>query len=115
MVASANEESERLLATLNKLLDLSRAESGTPQLCRLPVDLGATVRRAAGLAAAAAAERGSCLEITPSPPDLPEVSADKALLDEVLNILARALRKGDRRSPRLRLAPGHPGNRGRHP
>jgi signal transduction histidine kinase len=87
MVASANEESERLLATLNKLLDLSRAESGTPQLCRLPVDLGATVRRAAGLAAAAAAERGVSLEIAPSPPDLPEVSADNAMLDEVLKIL----------------------------
>jgi two-component system, NtrC family, sensor histidine kinase KinB len=87
MVASANEDSERLLATLNKLLDLSRAESGAPQLTRLPVDLGESARRAAGHAAAAAAGRGIRIEIAPAPPDLPEVLADPTLLDEVINIL----------------------------
>lgn len=87
MVASANEESERLLTTLNKLLDLSRAESGATRLCRLPVDLGASVDRAAALGAVAAAERDLRLAVGTSPPDLPEVSADSALLDETLNIL----------------------------
>lgn len=87
MVASANEESERLLATLNKLLDLSRAESGAPQLSRLPVDIGACIDRAAGLGSVTAAKRGIRLAVGNSPPDLPEVSADIALLGETLNIL----------------------------
>lgn len=87
MVASANEESERLLATLNKLLDLSRAESGALQLSRLPVDLGAAVRRAAESGTQTAAKRGIRIEIGPIPPGLPEVPADNALLEEALNAL----------------------------
>ena len=87
MVASANEESERLLATLNKLLDLSRAESGALQLSLLPVDLGATIRLAAEIGTPAAAERGIRIAIGPTPPDLPDVPADSALLVEALNIL----------------------------
>jgi NtrC-family two-component system sensor histidine kinase KinB len=87
MVASANEDSERLLATLNKLLDLSRAESGAPQLCRLPVDLGASARRAAGRGASTAADRGIRIAVGPTGAELPAVLADTARLDEVLNIL----------------------------
>jgi signal transduction histidine kinase len=111
MVASANEDSERLLATLNQLLDLSRAESGAPQICPLPVDLGERTRRAAGHAAAAAAGRGIRIEIAPAPPDLPEVLADTALLDEVLDILvANAIQHGpDDGIVTLQLAPADAG------
>ena len=111
MVASANEDSERLLATLNKLLDLSRAESGAPQLCPLPVDLGASARRAAGNAAAAAATRGIRIAVDCPAPDLSPVLADTALLDEVLNILvANAVRHSpDDGIVTLRLAPAESG------
>jgi signal transduction histidine kinase len=87
MVASANEESERLLTTLNKLLDLSRAESGAPHLCRLPLNLFEAVHRAARVAGDAAAQGSIHLNIESFPPELPDISADLALLDEVLDIL----------------------------
>ncbi len=87
MVASANEDCERLLATLNTLLDLSRAESGTTYLSRIPMELQAGVSRAAKLYAGAATAKNAVIRIDQSADRLPEILADPLRLDEVLNNL----------------------------
>lgn len=86
MVSSANADCERLLGTLNTLLDLSRAESGTTHLERVPVDLRAAMVRVQEAFATRAAEREVTIEVSGTE-GLPEVSADPLRLDEVLNNL----------------------------
>jgi NtrC-family two-component system sensor histidine kinase KinB len=87
MVTSANEDCERLLATLNTLLDLSRAESGATNLAREPISLSASLDRATQQFEAAAARKGVTLQVDHGTEDLPEVFADPLRLDEVLNNL----------------------------
>jgi signal transduction histidine kinase len=86
MVSSANDDCERLLATLNTLLDLSRAESGTTHLDRVPVDLPVALQRSERLFAPKADERKISIQVE-TEGDLPDVSADPLRLDEVLNNL----------------------------
>jgi two-component system, NtrC family, sensor histidine kinase KinB len=86
MVTSANEDCERLLATLNTLLDLSRAESGTTHLERVPTSLAGTLERAEQLFFPKAAEKGIVFR-REIPVGLPEVLADPLRLDEVVNNL----------------------------
>jgi len=87
MVNSANDDCERLLVTLNTLLDLSRAESGATHLERVPMSLHGSVKRAATLYATAATTKRIDLQITESGDKFPEISADPVRLDEVLNNL----------------------------
>ena len=87
MVASANEDCERLLATLNVLLDLSRAESGATHLSRTPMVLQDSVARAARLYMDAASVKDVELQIEDSATNFPEILADPIRLDEVLNNL----------------------------
>ncbi len=87
MVSSANEDCERLLTTLNTLLDLSRAESGATHLNRIPLDLLKSVTRTAQLFASAANSRGIQIQIETKDANHPEISADPVRLDEVLNNL----------------------------
>ncbi len=87
MVTSANDDCERLLSTLNTLLDLSRAESGAPHLDCVPVSLQASMTRAAQLYASAAVAEEIDLLIECDREDFPEVHADPIRLDEVLNNL----------------------------
>lgn len=87
MVTSANEDCERLLNTLNTLLDLSRAESGTTHLAREPLALDAAVERAATLFEGTAATKGVTIRVERESDDLPPVFADPLRLDEVLNNL----------------------------
>jgi signal transduction histidine kinase len=86
MVSSANDDCERLLVTLNTLLDLSRAESGTSHLERVPVGLREAMLRAERLFAPKAAEKSVEIDVEAAE-DMPEVSADPPRLDEVLNNL----------------------------
>jgi NtrC-family two-component system sensor histidine kinase KinB len=86
MVTSANEDCERLLATLNTLLDLSRAESGTTHLERVPTSLPDTLERSERLFFPKAAEKGIAFR-REIPVGLPEVLADPLRLDEVVNNL----------------------------
>ena len=86
MVSSANADCERLLGTLNTLLDLSRAESGTTHLDLAPVPLGDAMRRAEQLFQQKAAEKNITLR-GEAAEGLPEVRADPLRLDEVLNNL----------------------------
>lgn len=87
MVTSANEDCERLLTTLNTLLDLSRAESGSTHLSRVPMKLRASVARAAQLYQSAATAKEIDLTIEDDDSDAPEILADPVRLDEVVNNL----------------------------
>lgn len=86
MVSSANDDCERLLGTLNSLLDLSRAESGTTHLERVPVGLTDALRRSERLFSSKASERHVEIKVE-SNGHLPDVSADPVRLDEVINNL----------------------------
>ncbi|WP_367870416.1 ATP-binding protein [Luteolibacter sp. Populi] len=86
MVTSANDDCERLLTTLNTLLDLSRAESGTTHLERVPVALQEALSRSERLFAPKASARNVSIHVE-SNGALPDVSADPVRLDEVLNNL----------------------------
>jgi NtrC-family two-component system sensor histidine kinase KinB len=87
MVNSANEDCERLLVTLNTLLDLSRAESGTTHLSLIPVALHDSAERAMNLYLNTASAAQVTLSVEPPAADFPEVLADPVRLDEVLNNL----------------------------
>ncbi len=87
MVSSANEDCERLLVTLNTLLDLSRAESGTTHLSRIPISIQESSQRSARLYHGAASAKDITIEVENPDGELPEVFADPIRLDEVLNNL----------------------------
>lgn len=87
LVASASADCERLLATLNKMLDLSRAESGYTHLNRTPLSLLASVEAMSGQLEQAAAGRNLTLRIDRGAEDFPKVQADPARLSEVVNNL----------------------------
>lgn len=87
MVSSANEDCERLLATLNTLLDLSRAENGATHLARVPLPPAESVSRTAHLYASAAADKDVQITVEDGDADFPEILADPIRLDEVLNNL----------------------------
>lgn len=94
MISSASEDCERLLATLNSLLDLSRAESGTTHLDRGPISITEVVERVTELFRAKAAGRGITI-VKEVPEGLPEVLADPLRLDEVVNnLLSNAIKHG---------------------
>lgn len=87
MVESANEDCERLLVTLNTLLDLSRAEGGTTHLSRLPVPMLETMERSARLYHGAAAAKNCIIQVECPDDPLPDALADPIRLDEVMNNL----------------------------
>ncbi|HVJ46261.1 MAG TPA: ATP-binding protein [Luteolibacter sp.] len=87
MVASANEDCERLLVTLNTLLDLSRAESGTTHLSRIAMPVMDAVERSARLYHGAAGAKDCTIRVEKPAQMLPEIFADPIRLDEVMNNL----------------------------
>ncbi len=87
MVESANEDCERLLVTLNTLLDLSRAESGTTHLSRIPISIPEALDRSARLYHGAATAKDCTIQVERLDAHLPEALADPVRLDEVLNNL----------------------------
>lgn len=87
MVASANEDCERLLVTLNTLLDLSRAESGATHLSRIPMRIMDAVERSARLYQGTASAKDCTITVEQEGTVLPEVFADPVRLDEVMNNL----------------------------
>jgi signal transduction histidine kinase/HAMP domain-containing protein len=86
MISSASEDCERLLATLNTLLDLSRAESGTTHLDRRAIPLPDALQRAERLFLPKATEKGIAFR-REIPAEVPDVLADPLRLDEVINNL----------------------------
>ncbi len=87
MIASANEDSERLLVTLNSLLELSRAESGATHLSCVPIRLKDNLELSVSIYGDEAAKRGITLEIDHGGAEFPDVFADAVRLDEVINNL----------------------------
>lgn len=87
MVTSANEDCERLLGTLNTLLDLSRAENGATHLECVPIALENCVKRAAQLYSGAASSHDVTIEVEAETAGHTEILADPIRLDEVINNL----------------------------
>jgi two-component system, NtrC family, sensor histidine kinase KinB len=87
MITSANDDSERLLLTLNALLELSRAESGATHLSCAPIRVKDNLERSADLYGGEAAKRNITLRVDPGGDDLPDVFADAVRLDQVINNL----------------------------
>ncbi|MCP5545107.1 MAG: HAMP domain-containing protein [Akkermansiaceae bacterium] len=86
MLTSASEDCERLLETLNNLLELARAESGMTSLNLAPVPLAEIARESLLLFETIAAKKGIRIDLQHNG-DLPEVCADALRLREVINNL----------------------------
>jgi NtrC-family two-component system sensor histidine kinase KinB len=108
MVTSANEDCERLLVTLNTLLDLSRAESGTTHLSLVPVSMKDSVARTAHLYQRSAAAGEIEIVTEGDGNDYPEVNADPVRLDEVLNNLVSNAIKHSPRGGRVIIRQSKP-------
>jgi len=108
MVTSASEDCERLLATLNTLLDLSRAETGATHLACTPTSLTDSITRAARLYGGSAAANGITIEVEDVKENLPNVLADPVRLDEVLNNLVSNAIKHSPHGGTVRLRLSHP-------
>jgi signal transduction histidine kinase len=92
LLLAAREESERLAAIVEELLDLNRMESGKTLLDIEPVSPHAMVRDAVEPFLAEAKDKGITLTIT-VPDDMPNVLGDSKRLQHVLaNLLSNALR-----------------------
>ncbi len=87
IITSANEDCERLLATLNAQLDLSRAENGATHLECIPVLLQDSVQRAAQLHASLATSCEVNVRLEDDSGGTKEILADPIRLDEVVNNL----------------------------
>lgn len=93
MVSSANDDCERLLVTLNTLLDLSRAESGATHLACVSMKLQDSVDRSVRLFESAAIKKGIKLNVINATENLPEINADPLRLDEVIhNLVSNAIK-----------------------
>ena len=105
MINSATGDCERLLVTLNTLLDLSRAESGTTQLDRRPTDLAAVAEESAGLFRSKASASGIDIRVEPGE-DIPKVFADPTRIAEVIhNFISNAIKHSPPNGEiRIRLA-----------
>jgi signal transduction histidine kinase len=91
LLLDARENSERLLAMINNLLDLARLEQGSKQLDVLPQRPADLLRAAADAVRARAADQGIEL-VTNCPPGLPDLAADANRLGHALrNLLDNAL------------------------
>jgi signal transduction histidine kinase len=96
LLLDARENSERLLATVNNLLDLARLEQGSRQLDILPERPESLLRAAADAIRPQAADQGIEL-VLDIQPTLPPVAADASRLGTALrNLLDNALTYTDR-------------------
>lgn len=91
LLLDARENSERLLAMIDNLLDLARLEQGWRQLEVLPATPESLLRTAADAVRPRAEDKGVEL-VVDAPPDLPAVAVDAARLGHaLLNLLGNAL------------------------
>lgn len=93
MLNSASGDCERLLETLQTLLDLSRAESGTPHLDREPTDFLRLVERSRDLFSGQANSADVSIRIADEGDTKLRVLADPLRLSEVINnLLSNAIK-----------------------
>ena len=101
---------QRLLETLNSVLDLSQLEAGSMRLTPRPIDVGHTVRSAADLFTPKAEKKGIVLR-TDMPKDPVAATLDEAALHRILNnLLSNAVKftgEGGRIDVRLDPQPTH--------
>lgn len=108
LISSASGDCERLLNTLNNLLDLSHMESGATHLERVPISVQSSMERVVRLFASAAASRNIALQIAGEDVGLPKILADPVRLDEVLNNLISNAIKHSPEGGRIILRPSRP-------
>jgi two-component system, NtrC family, sensor histidine kinase KinB len=95
LLVAAREEGERLNAIVENLLQINRLESGKMEMDRGPVSCHELVFQSVEPFRSAAQDRGISLS-TDVPDDLPEVMADKVLINHVFaNLLSNALKYTD--------------------
>lgn len=85
-VLGIRQRAAQLLDLSNRLLDFSRAESGSLALRREPVDLPALLARVSSRLSALAPERARDLRVSHDP-DVPRLSGDGACIEQVLILL----------------------------
>jgi signal transduction histidine kinase len=100
-LADCLEESDRVLATLDALMDVAEAETGTMRLRREAVDLAALVRQTAEVYELVAEEAGVAL-VVEAPEPVP-ASGDPARLQQVVANLADNAIKFSNRGGTVRL------------
>lgn len=86
MLATATDDCERLLVTLNKLLELARVESGATHLDLKPLDLAALARRSAASFQSSASHQQVEIRLDLEG-DHPLIAGDALRLGEVINNL----------------------------
>jgi signal transduction histidine kinase len=87
-----NESGAHLLSLIGDILDLSRIESGKLDLQFENVCIGELAEAAMRRAATRERKAGDCVSIS-LPPDLPQLSADRrALLQMLINLISNALK-----------------------
>lgn len=87
LITSASGDCERLLGTVNGLLDLAIAESGAIHLNRVPIDLKIHAEKSARRFHESAAAKSLLIRLEGTDNRFPKVLADPERLDEVLNNL----------------------------
>ena len=103
LLLAARDDSDRLSAILNNLLDLSRIESGKAAMDFRPVAPQAMVREAVEPFVRSVQDQGLSLEIN-LPDDLPEVWADTTRVNHVFNNLLSNAIKFTRPGGRISLS-----------
>lgn len=100
-LGDALEDVDALLRSFNALLALSRLESGTTKLKRVPIDMAALLSRVHGLFEAVFEDAGMTLHLSLANI---EMSGDEALLSQaIVNGLENALAHGAREGATVRL------------
>lgn len=96
IVSSALDDCERLLTTLNNLLQLSRSESGERELDKIPVSAGELLSKVEDTLASRLEEAGISIR-TRIDEGLPRVLADRQHLGQVfVNLIANAIKHSHR-------------------
>jgi signal transduction histidine kinase len=96
LLLDARENSERLLAMVNNLLDLARLEQGSQQLDVRPLSPATLLQAAADAVRPRAEDKGIEL-VLDVPPDLPSIAVDPSRLGHALrNLLDNSLTYTDR-------------------
>jgi signal transduction histidine kinase/CheY-like chemotaxis protein/HPt (histidine-containing phosphotransfer) domain-containing protein len=88
----AARNSDRLIALVNDLLDLSRIESGRVPLRPEPVALGEAIKASLEMVGAFAAERGVTLAIQAPPEEINVTAVRERMIQVIVNLISNAVK-----------------------
>jgi len=94
----AARNSDRLIALVNDLLDLSRIEAGRVPLNLAPVALGEAVAASAEMVGAFATERGIALVIQPPEDEINITAVRERMIQVIVNLISNAVKFSPRES-----------------